>query len=66
MRFTLVHEQEPGARYVVTVSALPGGAAQGDDREESAADIRGHIEAYVEALKKAADPIPVDVGCETG
>lgn len=65
MRFTVVYEQEPDGGYVVTVPALPGCVSQGDDRAEAAANIREAIEAYVEALKKAGDPIPVDVGCET-
>ena len=65
MRFTVVYEQEPDGGYVVTVPVLPGCVSQGDTREEAAANIREAIEAYVEALRKAGDPIPVDVGCET-
>ena len=65
MRFTVVYEQEPDGGYVVTVPALPGCVSQGDSRDQAAANIREAIEAYVEALKKAGDPIPVDVGCET-
>lgn len=65
MRFTVVYEQESDGGYVVTVPALPGCASQGDNREQAAANIREAIEAYIEALTKAGDPIPVDVGCET-
>lgn len=65
MRFTVVYEQEAGGGYVVTVPALPGCVSQGDTGEEAAANIREAIEAYIEALRKAGDPIPVDVGCES-
>ena len=65
MRFTVVFEQEPDGGYVVTVPALPGCVSQGDNRQEAVANIREAIEAYIEALKKAGDPVPVDVGCET-
>lgn len=65
MRFTVVYEQEPDGGYVVTVPALPGCVSQGDNRQEAAVNIREAIEAYLEALQKAGDPIPVDVGCET-
>ena len=65
MRFTVVYEQEPDGGYVVTVPTLPGCVSQGDNRQEAAANIREAIEAYIEALEKAGDPIPVDVGCET-
>ena len=65
MRFTVVLEQEPDGGYVVTVPALPGCVSQGDTRQEAMANIREAIEAYVEALEKAGDPIPLDAGCET-
>ena len=65
MRFTVVYEQEPDGGYVVTVPALPGCVSQGDTRQEATANIREAIEAYLEALRKAGGPLPVDVGCET-
>ncbi len=65
MRYTVVFEQEADGGYVVTVPALPGCISQGDTRQEALANIREAIEAYVEALAKAGEPVPVDVGCET-
>ena len=65
MRYTVVFEQEPDGGYVVTVPALPGCVSQGDTHAEALANIREAILAYVEALKIAGDPVPVDVGCET-
>ena len=65
MRYTVVFEQEPDGGYVVTVPALPGCVSQGDTHGEAVANIREAILAYVEALKIAGDPVPVDAGCET-
>jgi len=65
MRFTVVFEQEPDGGYVVTVPALPGCVSQGDTHAERLANLREAILAYVEGLKIAGDPIPVDAGCET-
>lgn len=65
MRYTVVFEQEPDGGYVVTVPALPGCVSQGDTHAEALANIREAIGAYIEALKIAGDPIPVDAGCET-
>lgn len=61
MRYTVVFEQEPDGGYVVTVPALPGCVSQGDTHDEATANIREAILAYVEALKIAGDPVPVDV-----
>lgn len=65
MRFTVVFEQEEDGGYVVSVPALPGCVSQGDTHEEALANIKEAIAGYVEALKMAGDPVPVDVGCET-
>jgi predicted RNase H-like HicB family nuclease len=65
MKYTVVFEQEPDGGYVVTVPALPGCVSQGDTHAEALANIREAILAYVEALKIAGDPVPVDAGCET-
>jgi predicted RNase H-like HicB family nuclease len=65
MRYTVVLEQEPDGGFVVTVPALPGCVSQGNDRPEALVNVREAIEAYVEALQKAGDTVPVDVGCET-
>jgi len=65
MKYTVVFEQEPDGGYVVTVPALPGCVSQGDTHAEALANIREAILAYVEGLKIAGDPIPVDAGCET-
>jgi len=65
MRYTVVVEQEPDGGYVVTVPALPGCVSQGDTHDEALSNIKEAILGYVEALKIAGDPVPVDVGCET-
>lgn len=65
MRFTVVYEQESDGGFVVTVPALPGCVSQGDTRDEATRNIREAILAYVEALRIAGDPVPVDVACET-
>lgn len=65
MRFTVGFEQEPDGGFVVTVPALPECVSRGDSREEATNNIREAILAYVEALKIAGDPVPVDVACES-
>lgn len=65
MRYTVVFEREPDGGYVVTVPALPGCVSQGDTRQAALDNIREAILAYVEALRKVGDPVPLDVGCET-
>ncbi len=55
---------EPGedGKFVVSVPALPGCFSQGDTFDEAVAMARECIEGFLEALVKAGEPIPLEVG----
>ncbi len=46
--------------YTVTVPALPGCVTEGDTLEEAIAMAKDAIAGYLESLKMAGEPIPVE------
>ena len=56
----LITEDEDGG-FVAEVPALPGCISQGDTREETLANIREAIRAYIESLQIDGLPIPPPV-----
>jgi len=64
MKYTVVLQRENDGGYVATVPALPGCVSQGDTREEALRNIEEAIDLYLEDVKAAGEPIPVEDGRE--
>ncbi len=60
MKYTVILQKEGDGGYVGTVPALPGCVSQGDSREELLRNIEEAIELYLEDVKAAGEPIPVE------
>ncbi len=60
MKYTVILQRESDGGYVGTVPALPGCVSQGDSREELLKNIEEAIEFYLEDVKAAGEPIPVE------
>jgi predicted RNase H-like HicB family nuclease len=59
MRYTVVLEPHEGGRgYTVRVPALPGCITEGATREEALLHAKEAIEGFIEALRKAGEPVP--------
>lgn len=59
MRQIILHADEDGY-WIAECPSLPGCISQGETKEEALANITDAIQAYVEALIIAGDPIPPD------
>ena len=46
--------------YTVTVPALPGQLAEGKDLEHARTMAKDAVRCYIEGLKKAKEPIPLE------
>jgi predicted RNase H-like HicB family nuclease len=64
MKYTVVLQRENDGGYVATVPALPGCVSQGDSRGEALKNIEEAIELYLEDVKAAGEPIPIEDGRE--
>jgi predicted RNase H-like HicB family nuclease len=64
MKYTVVLQRENDGGYVVSVPALPGCVSQGDTREEALKNIEEAIDIYLEDVKAAGEPVPVEDGRE--
>jgi predicted RNase H-like HicB family nuclease len=64
MKYTVVLQRESDGGYVATVRTLPGCVSQGDTREEALRNIEEAIDLYLEDVKAAGEPIPVEDGRE--
>jgi predicted RNase H-like HicB family nuclease len=64
MKYTVNLQRESDGGYVATVPTLPGCVSQGDSREETLKNIEEAIELYLEDVKAAGDPLPVEDGRE--
>lgn len=64
MRYTVVLQREEDGGYVATVPVLPGCVSQGDSRSEALRNIEEAIELYLEDMRAAGEPIPVEDGRE--
>jgi len=60
MRYTVILQRESDGGYVATVPVLPGCVSQGDSREEVLKNIEEAIEVYLEDVRDAGEPIPVE------
>ena len=60
MKYTLILQRQSDGGYVATVPALPGCVSQGDSRAEVLKNIEEVIELYLEDIREAGEPIPVE------
>lgn len=60
MRYTVILEREADGGYHAFVPALPGCHSQGDDENEAFENITEAMGVYVESLKAAGEPLPVE------
>jgi predicted RNase H-like HicB family nuclease len=58
--YTAIFEANEHAGYTVKVPALPGLATEGKDLEHTRAMAKDAIQCYIEGLKKAKEPIPIE------
>jgi antitoxin HicB len=58
--YTAFFEANEHGGYTVTVPALPGLVTEGKDLEHARAMAKDAIRCYIEGLKKAKEPIPVE------
>jgi antitoxin HicB len=59
-KYTALCEANKNGGYTVTVPALPGLVTEGKDLEHARAMAKDAIHCYIEGLKKAEEPIPVE------
>lgn len=60
MHYTVILEKEEDGGYHAFVPSLKGCHSQGDTLEEAVANIREAIEVYLESMKAAGEPVPVE------
>jgi predicted RNase H-like HicB family nuclease len=60
MKYSVILQRESDGGYVATVPALPGCVSQGDSREEVLKNIEEAIELYLEDVRAAGEPVPVE------
>lgn len=58
--YTAFFEANEHGGYTVTVPALPGLVTEGKSLEDARAMAKDAIRCYIEGLKKAKQPIPVE------
>jgi predicted RNase H-like HicB family nuclease len=59
-QYTAFFEAIEHGRYTVTVPSLPGLATEGKDLGHARSMAEDAIKCYIEGLKKAKEPIPVE------
>jgi len=59
-QYTAFFEVNEHEGYTVTVPSLPGLVTEGKDLEHARSMAKDAIQCYVEGLKKAKEPIPVE------
>ncbi len=64
MKYTVILQRESDGGYVAVVPALPGCVSQGDSRAEVLKNIEEAIELYLEDVREAGEPIPVEADRE--
>jgi antitoxin HicB len=57
---TAFFEANEHGGYTVTVPALPGLVTEGKDLEHARAMAKDAIQCYIDGLKKAKEPIPIE------
>ena len=61
MKYRVMIERDEDGMYVAKVPDLPGCATEGKTRKELIRNVKEAIQAYLEALKKHGDPVPVEM-----
>jgi predicted RNase H-like HicB family nuclease len=61
VNYRVVIEQDEDGVLVARVPDLPGCATEGKTREELMVNVKEAIEAYLEALKKDGNPVPIEM-----
>ena len=61
MKYRVMIERDEDGTYVARVPDLPGFATEGKTRKELMKNVKEAIQAYLEALKKHGDPVPVEM-----
>ena len=61
MKYRVIIEKDEDGVYVAKVPDLPGCATEGKTRKELMKNVKEAIQAYLEALKKHGDPVPVEM-----
>jgi antitoxin HicB len=59
-KYTALFAANEHGGYTVTVPALPGLVTEGNDLEHARAMAKDAIQCYIDGLKKAKEPIPVE------
>ena len=60
LEYTAFFESNEHGGYTVTVPSLPGLVTEGKDLNHARAMAKDAIRCYIEGLKKAKEPIPVE------
>ncbi len=60
LNYTVLFQKVPEGGYVATVPLLPGCMTQGETFEETKANIKDAIVAYLEVLKEDGDEVPIE------
>lgn len=60
MKYTVILQRENDGGYVAVVPALPGCVSQGDSRAEALKNVEEAIELYLEDVRDAGEPIPLE------
>ncbi len=58
--YTAFFEANEHGGYTVTVPSLPGLVTEGKDLEHARSMAKDAIQCYIEGLKKAKEPVPVE------
>ena len=58
--YTAFFEPNEHGGYTVTVPSLPGLVTEGKDLEHARSMAKDAIQCYIEGLKKAKEPIPIE------
>ena len=61
MTYSVMIERDEDGMYVAKVPDLLGCATEGKTRKELMKNVKEAIQAYLEALKKHGDPVPVEM-----
>ena len=59
-QYTAFFASNERGEYTVTVPSLPGLVTEGKDLEHARSMAKDAIQCYIEGLKKAKEPIPVE------
>ncbi|MEK6957861.1 MAG: type II toxin-antitoxin system HicB family antitoxin [archaeon] len=61
MKYRVIIEKDEDGVFVAKVPDLPGCATEGKTKKELLRNVKEAIKAYVEALKKDGNPVPVEM-----